>query len=233
MDADDLDAEIINSAKSTSRNITILHQGLCNSQWNYTSHGKDWNCTVAIFINKCSQGLMQSPINILTSESEYFVPLDKPILTSLADGRDFETFRFENNGYTIQVKGELGTITLFPHNVVYKAEQLHFHLPSEHRIDGQVFDMEMHVVCSIGDETDLSSTVTPNLILVYFFKMDRNSKDNQFISKIFGNVIPKVGEIFEKTTKLDFALLNDKAMEFPDSSNWACPFALSNKQSRN
>ena len=45
-DDEDLGEEVINAARSTQRNVTILHQGLCNNQWTYNYHGADWNCTV-------------------------------------------------------------------------------------------------------------------------------------------------------------------------------------------
>ena len=47
---DELDEEVINAARSTQRNVTIMHQGLCNNFWNYTNHGADWNCTVCFKI---------------------------------------------------------------------------------------------------------------------------------------------------------------------------------------
>jgi carbonic anhydrase len=39
----------------------------------------------------------------------------------------------------------------------YKAHHLHFHGPSEHKIDGRYYDLEMHIVHELIDGPDKES----------------------------------------------------------------------------
>jgi carbonic anhydrase len=50
-----------------------------------------------------------------------------------------------NNGHTIEVETE-GANSLVLDGVVYELSQFHFHTPSEHRVLGFGYDMEMHLV---------------------------------------------------------------------------------------
>ncbi len=50
-----------------------------------------------------------------------------------------------NNGHTIEVETE-GENTLELDDVRYELVQFHFHTPSEHRVAGRGWDMELHLV---------------------------------------------------------------------------------------
>lgn len=84
-------------------------------------------------------GLCQSPVNILTRQAE--------------GGRHEIALNFhhaepnylQNKGHTIELDFPEGSSIRFDGND-YQLEQLHFHTPSEHQIDGVVYPMEMHVV---------------------------------------------------------------------------------------
>ena len=87
----------------------------------------------------CGAGVQQSPVDIAVSHS-----ID-------ADLSEIEFFyrptnlNVLNNGHTIQANyGEGSTITVNGDN--YELLQFHFHTPSEHTLNGEAYDMEVHLV---------------------------------------------------------------------------------------
>jgi carbonic anhydrase len=142
-------------------------------------------------------GLVQSPINILSKETE--------------SGRHDISLNFsgkikmvENLGHTIQLDFEPGN-TVTVDGEIYEAVQVHFHTPSEHLIDGMTFPMEMHVV---NIQQGHKKGDTPSyLVIGYLFKMgDENAFINNFI-----DLIPDT-EGSSKEVELS-ALLGDKSPE--------------------
>jgi carbonic anhydrase len=91
----------------------------------------------------CQEGLEQSPIPITTTGS-FHRPL--PAL-------DFQYgttgLRVVNNGHTVEAHlpagSTAGTLSVGGDRV-YRMERLHWHTPSEHWIDGNLFPMELHMV---------------------------------------------------------------------------------------
>jgi carbonic anhydrase len=85
-----------------------------------------------------STGLRQSPIDIMTKDVEIgrhsVVPHYGPSHEHI-----------HNLGHTIQVDYDSGSYIEFE-GEVYDLVQFHFHTPSEHRIDGMTFPMEVHLV---------------------------------------------------------------------------------------
>ena len=122
-------------------------------------------------------GTLQSPINILTDQSE----VGKPHIQINFDGSIDE---IENLGHTIQLDFKPGTDIKYEDSV-YEFVQLHFHTPSEHLIDGITYPMEMHMV------NQLKSTSSKNaeeyLVIGVLFKM---GSTNQFVEE-FINLIPE------------------------------------------
>ncbi len=55
-----------------------------------------------------------------------------------------------NNGHTIEVETE-GSNSLILDGIVYELKQFHFHTPSEHRVGGSGYDMELHLVHASAD----------------------------------------------------------------------------------
>lgn len=85
----------------------------------------------------CATGLQQSPINLDRS-----IPIEPAgFIRSNIPRQDI---RFQNLGTTAEVV--LGGTTLVGGVGEFKLEQFHFHTPSEHRIGGQHFPLEMHLV---------------------------------------------------------------------------------------
>ena len=85
----------------------------------------------------CAAGSEQSPINITSSIKAQLPPLG----TAWARNAD----SIVNNGHTIQLNFEQGS-KLTVGNNSYALLQFHFHHPSEHKIAGKSFPMEVHFV---------------------------------------------------------------------------------------
>lgn len=106
-------------------------------------------------------GLLQSPINILSSEAK----TGQHNVTLNFNG---EINKVENLGHTVQLDFKPGNTISFD-DKTYEFKQLHFHTPSEHLIDGITFPMEMHVVNTLMGQ---KKGETPEyLVIAYLFKM--------------------------------------------------------------
>lgn len=130
----------------------------CNEHWSYINNGNDWECM-------CKEGKQQSPIDL---------PYKEGAITS--DVKPFFTF-FEVNPVSKQFEDSFlmdpaskmhlvlqdNMIKIFHQNfgkaitmdgAVYQAQEIAFHTPGEHTIEGKIFDMEMQVIFygqSVGD----------------------------------------------------------------------------------
>ena len=107
--------------------------------WSYSGEDgpQQWGDLAADYL-MCSMGRNQSPIDLsgaVDADPEELI-LDYPNRGIVGE---------VNNGHTIQEN-------LHPGNFItiqgqkYEAKQFHFHSPSEHRIDGKTFPLEVHVV---------------------------------------------------------------------------------------
>jgi carbonic anhydrase len=85
----------------------------------------------------CGSGTRQSPIDI---RGGIKVELE-PVLFNYKPSY----FRIIDNGHTIQASVGAG-LTMSVMGRRYELQQLHFHRPSEERVDGRTFDMDVHLV---------------------------------------------------------------------------------------
>jgi len=90
----------------------------------------------------CSAGRAQSPIDI-----------SQPQAVNLAD----ISFNYQptalnifNNGHTVQVAYDAGSSIVY-NEIQYDLLQFHFHVPSEHTLNGETFGMEIHFVHRSAD----------------------------------------------------------------------------------
>jgi len=113
------------------------------THWGYTGDiaPEKWGA-LDVAYKTCSEGKVQSPINILPSTDENLQPLDLNY-TALASG-------IIDNGHTVQVNMESGS-SLTIGSDVYKLKQFHFHTPSENNINDQSFPLEAHFVHATDD----------------------------------------------------------------------------------
>lgn len=85
----------------------------------------------------CGTGVNQSPVDITETIDAELTPLVFDYGTGSVD--------IVNNGHTLQINAEPGS-TLRIRGETLQLVQLHFHSPSEHRIDGEAFPLEAHLV---------------------------------------------------------------------------------------
>ncbi len=91
-----------------------------------------------------STGLIQSPINIHTTET---TPGRHGVKLHYQTSKEHVT----NLGHTVQVRMDPGSSLEFD-GETYDLRQFHFHTPSEHLLDGVTYPMEMHLVHTLRDD---------------------------------------------------------------------------------
>ncbi len=90
-------------------------------------------------INAACEGAQQSPIDIITKDT---VEAD---LTKIKFRWGDSALQIKNNGHTIQANYDTGS-TISVNGDDFDLLQLHFHAPSEHALNGKLYDMEAHFV---------------------------------------------------------------------------------------
>ena len=138
-------------------------------------------------------GLVQSPVNILTDQAKG----GKHMIEFPEQGEGAE--EVENLGHTVQLSFGSGITTQFE-GKAYEFQQLHFHTPSEHLIDGITFPMEIHLVHS---RPGPSPQDPPDyLVIALHFRM---GETNRFIDEFLDAIPTEEGE----TAELDHVFLAD------------------------
>lgn len=106
--------------------------------WEYSgSAGPDaWGNIAPEFV-ECARGHYQSPINIEGAMPSLHPPL---AIDYTREGKEIV-----NNGHTVQINFPSGN-NLRLEDGVYELKQVHFHTPSENRIEGKSYPLEAHFV---------------------------------------------------------------------------------------
>ncbi|GAA4294677.1 carbonic anhydrase [Aestuariibaculum suncheonense] len=146
--------------------------------------------------NSSCGGEFQSPINIIHKD------VDSAKQTNLKILYNATTFisKVENNGHSIQFDFELGDSINYNNNISY-LKQIHFHEPSEHKINGIVYPIEMHLV-----HLDKSGQITVLGVL-------GEEGDESSLFEFFESFLPlKEGAFKEINQHVDLSglLLNEK-----------------------
>jgi len=112
-----------------------------SQQWSYSSntgpdHWGDLNPDWAV----AATGKAQSPINIIADS-------DSPRSRSIAELHFTATdFVIGNTGHTVEIVPATTGNHVVLDGMKYTFRQAHFHAPSEHRLNGRSFVMEMHLI---------------------------------------------------------------------------------------
>jgi carbonic anhydrase len=123
---------------STAAAVTADPEAESSTKWSYT--GADgpahWGSLDPTY-RACATGRRQSPINLAHATRGTLPPLRFSYVKS--------TFELHNNGHTVEADAGPGN-TMSVSGVAYRLVQFHYHAPSEHRIDGHSFKLELHLV---------------------------------------------------------------------------------------
>lgn len=136
--------------------------------WDYEGAGGPENWAKLDQKNKvCAIGERQSPIDIKDG-----IKVD---LEGIKFNYRPSTFRIIDNGHTIQV--EVGDSSISLTGKTYELIQFHFHRPSEEKVNGQRFDMVVHLVHKSDD----------GQLAVVAVLLERGS-ENAFIQTLWNNM---------------------------------------------
>ena len=203
--------EICNKQNPNDGNIDVIDPIIvipenpenCNERWNYNKHGEDWQC-------RCSEGKNQSPID-LPSEDSCASTEFKPILNynnnvlvskfttiDLHNKKD-ESLNIEYKDNTIKILSfELGSLETID-GAKYQAEEIVFHIPSEHTIKGEQFDMEVQIIHYGISKGDISKQA----IISILFNKKPGSFNKFFDSLNYTNLPSKVMPIKKLNEKVN------------------------------
>ena len=144
--------------------------------WGYEGEGApaNWGALSPDFA-LCDEGMAQSPIDIADASE-----LD---LTDIAFHYASTANNIFNNGHTIQVNVDAGSRIVY-NGIAYDLLQFHFHLPSEHTIDGVAAAMEIHFV---HQDANSGSLAVVGVML-------EEGAHNEGYAAVFDNLPAEVGE---------------------------------------
>ena len=142
-------------------------------QWSYEEEtGPEYWGELDSSYSACIQGNEQSPINIKSSQ------------VKTSDNQDNVEIQYEpthfsivNNGHTIQANPATPNNSIIVEGKEYKLAQFHFHTPSEHQINSQFLDMELHLVHQ-----------NENGKLAVLGLMIQEGKENEELASIWGQL---------------------------------------------
>ena len=116
----------------------------------------------------------------------------------------FESINYEtieSTSVTYQNEFSISTPTLNNGNITvkingttftYKLLNIHFHLNSEHTINGKNYDMEMHIVHENTNKEDKNNL---HMVIAYIFEIDDDDEENSFINSIGFNTGEEVKNV--------------------------------------
>jgi carbonic anhydrase len=135
----------------------------CNDKWSYRNKGSDWECI-------CKEGLEQSPIDLplntkdakvkqshVAPEFRYVTVPAMQVNSSLDGeviGKEYLKIKYYQNSLRI-LHPNFGKI-ITRDGAAYTAQEIVFHTPSEHTIDGKPFPMEVQIIHYGTTENDIA-----------------------------------------------------------------------------
>jgi carbonic anhydrase len=204
-DQNNTDVNYMNSTllqnKPKSENVIIIPKQArkCNDNWDYKNKGKDWECG-------CADGKFQSPIDLpLKEETTNYERKPVFMYDVIPPIADFDINGFINKGENIKILNDKGVLKIKHPNMgtislddgtIYQAEEIIFHTPSEHTINGERYDMEMqviHIGVTPGD-------INKQAILSFLFTKKPNVF-NKFIDNLDFLNLPNEAERYKDLAK--------------------------------
>lgn len=91
-----------------------------------------------------------------------------------------------NNGFTVKVAPTKKLSHVYFEGHEYGLAQFHFHSPSEHKVDGDFFQIELHLVHE--------SMTVPGKLLVIGIMFDESAEGNEFLDQILEKMPKEKGD---------------------------------------
>ena len=167
----------------------------------------------------CGTGTEQSPIDIVMSDIEktndgftdtigWTIPSGE--YANYIKGGNGDLLE-EFNGHAFEVSHIGATLQWGPkgEQATYKMKQFHMHTPSEHKVNGVHYDMEMHFVHVLDDATDTEGwSWTPKKVIVVaqFFKSGVGMGTPFWVRQL-SEAAPKLSGDAANVVPIDFASL--------------------------
>ncbi|KGE18702.1 hypothetical protein PWYN_04435 [Paenibacillus wynnii] len=128
--------------KAVEKQETSPAKSVHKAHWSYEgdTSPEHWAELDQLFTT-CKVGKAQSPINILEDKVKDVESLS-PIKVEYSPSK----VSIVNNGHTIQANLNNSNNKITLEGKTYTLQQFHFHLPSEHEVNGSHADMELHFV---------------------------------------------------------------------------------------
>lgn len=179
-----------------------LPSPVCNEDWNYGSKGTNWNC-------KCTEGFEQSPINV-----------ERRCVSNINETASFQWSKvktsklaayYEENMMKLKCKSEnpkecadvvFGRI-IDADFTEYECNEIRFHTPAEHTIEGRKFDLEIQFIYHPTSEGDFKKKAA-----VAFLALQGSGKNNRFLDGLDLMNLPNVYQL-----KMDVKSVTNDAEE--------------------
>jgi len=131
------------TALGTSVSSYVTSPAAATTNWGYIGkQGPEYWGKLSPDFQLCYTGKRQTPIDLQTANVK---SIDNKNPESLVVKYQPTPLNLINNGKTIQINYQPGSF-IESDRQVYQLLQFHFHHPSEHRLNGEEYDMELHFV---------------------------------------------------------------------------------------
>lgn len=126
-----------------------------------------------------------------------------------------------NNGHTIQINYEPGS-SIQVQNQSFDLSQFHFHSPSEHTLDGDHFDMEVHLVHTPSSYNRSPSKPFLTVLGIWMKLPEQVTKHERLLQRIYdGHGHEKIADSSTNMDKTQYDhLLNMDENQFIASLDW-------------
>jgi carbonic anhydrase len=155
----------------------------------------------------CQLDSIQSPINInekdvvddnsiFSFESIDYKTIESTSVTYINDF-SISTPTLDNGNITVKINGTIFT---------YKILNIHFHLNSEHTINGKNYDMEMHIV---HENTNTEDKNNLHMVIAYIFEIDDDDDDDDEEKSFLDSIGFNTGEEVKNVNVQDIVKKED------------------------
>ncbi|KAL2514318.1 Alpha carbonic anhydrase 7 [Forsythia ovata] len=131
----------------------------------------------------CKNGKMQSPIDLSNARVKF---ISQPEIRNYKPSNA----TLKNTGFEISVNWNNDTGSIFINGTEYLLQQVHWHTPSEHTINGKRYDMELYMVHESFDLNVQNRTT----VIGVLYKIDRPDEFLSKLNKSISSLIGKKGE---------------------------------------